>query len=160
MSKQSDVYDRVQQKLAEGIQLCEAYTVVSNETQIARKLLSGMCSKEKAMRAKHAKPLSAVPSSDSTATVPVTTPCQPRNLDTFRQEFDKSVVIPQKITKALSSMGDGWLHEAEFCRYAHVSPMDLRLFVSAFARFRVEVRKDHFVWAGTEQLAERMRACV
>jgi hypothetical protein len=85
-----------------------------------------------------------------------------RPLGDFRAAHDKDTIVPAKFREALKKLGGGWLYDEEFRKLAGLSTAD-------FARYRDQFL-DHVVivkgaqpkkaWAGTKDLAAKMRAMV
>lgn len=89
-----------------------------------------------------------------------------RSLDDFRAAHDKSYIIPTRIRDALKQLGDSWEYEVDFLRRCALSTTDL-------ATYRDEFEADHIVivagstrsspkrvWAGTKELATKLREMV
>lgn len=81
-----------------------------------------------------------------------------RSLVEFRNTYDKSTIVPNKIKDALRTIGSGWEYEVAFAKLAGVSLADLGLFRDAFAAHVVQIgREGRRAWAGTKNTAEVMR---
>lgn len=89
---------------------------------------------------------------------------KPKTLQDFRAVHDKSFVIPAKIKEGLAKLGnEGWEEEPNFVKLCGVSVADFSRFREQFADFYVVVgglRSGKRVWAGSKQLAAKMREMV
>lgn len=86
-----------------------------------------------------------------------------RSLSDFRSSHDRAFIIPQKIKKALEALGASWQYEAEFCKLAELTPVELSPFRDQYADHIVEVRQEgrrRMVWAGTKDFAAKLREMV
>lgn len=83
------------------------------------------------------------------------------NLDAFRKQYDKSLIIPAKFREALAQLGDSWETEGDFVKRVGCSQAEFGQYKEQFAAdHTVEVvikgvRKR--VWAGTKKFAARLR---
>jgi len=95
---------------------------------------------------------------------PHTTGKPGKTRDDFRAAHDRSFIVPQKIEAAIKQLGaDHWEYEAEFLRVAGISTAELGRYRSQFEKSVVAVRVNgatRYVWAGSEALAEELRAMV
>lgn len=81
-----------------------------------------------------------------------------RALSEFRNEYDKSYIIPRKVRAALATLADGWEYEVPFAKLAGVSLIDLGAVRSEFADAHViELRGGKRAWAGRRSTADAMR---
>lgn len=97
------------------------------------------------------------------AKIPAAKSSKGRTLTDFRGAHDKAYIIPQRIRKALSDLGESWVYESEFTALAQLTPVDLHAFRDEFQEHVVEVRHDgrrRVVWAGTKGFATRLREMV
>lgn len=87
----------------------------------------------------------------------------------FRKQYDKDVIVPEKIRAALETLakkrkdGTAWLSEVPFLKAAGLSTTDLALFREQFADFYVNVgteRSPKRVWFGTKKAAAAARETV
>lgn len=93
----------------------------------------------------------------STATVRHV-PAAGKSLADFRQAYDKSYIVPNKIKAALKELGNGWEYESVFAKSAGVSLMDMGAVRDQFAPFIVVIgRESKRAWAGTKATADAMR---
>lgn len=84
-----------------------------------------------------------------------------KSLSDFRSLHDKDYIVPAKIKRALSELGEGWCYEADFLRLASVSVSDLALYRDSFgAHWLVVDRSGKRVWAGSKAMAEKMREMI
>lgn len=91
---------------------------------------------------------------------PTTARVKGRSLSEFRQTFDKDFIVPNKIKTALASLGkDGWEYEVGFAKLAGLSMADLGNYREKFLDFVVTIRERR-AWAGSKQLADKMRSMV
>lgn len=90
-------------------------------------------------------------------------------LDEFRKQFDKNVIVPDKIRAALEKLakrrkdGTAWETELQFLKTAGLSTTDLATFRDAFAEYHVNVgteRAPKRVWFGSRLAADKARATV
>jgi hypothetical protein len=80
-----------------------------------------------------------------------------KTLQEFRNEYDKSVVVPKKINAALKLMGrHGWVYEVEFARLAGLSMTDISAYRDMFADHVVTLRERR-AWAGCPETALEMK---
>lgn len=88
------------------------------------------------------------------------------NLEEFRQSFDRTLIVPQKIKAGLDQLGNAWEREGDFIKRCGVNQTD-------FGRFREQFEADHVVevlehgrgvrrrvWAGTKALARQLREII
>ena len=81
-----------------------------------------------------------------------------KSLSDFRQTYDKSYIVPNKIKAALKVLGNGWEYESVFAKQAGVSLMDLGAVRDQFAPFIVVIgRESKRAWAGSKATADAMR---
>jgi hypothetical protein len=81
-----------------------------------------------------------------------------KSLADFKQTYDKSFIIPQKVRAALKALGAGWEYEVAFAKLAGVSLVDLGIVRDEFAGHVVTIGRDSKrAWAGTKATAEAMR---
>ena len=81
-----------------------------------------------------------------------------RSLSEFRNTYDKSTIVPQRIKAGLRALGHGWDYEVGFAKTAGVSLADLGNFREAFAEHVIQIGRDgRRAWAGTKSAAEQMR---
>lgn len=80
-----------------------------------------------------------------------------RTIEDFRAAHDKNFIVPLKIRDGLKQLGTGWEYEVAFCRLAGVSLGDLANYRDAFAEHVVLVDRTKRVWAGTKELAQKLR---
>jgi hypothetical protein len=81
-----------------------------------------------------------------------------RALSEFRETYDKSLIIPARVRKALTRMGKGrWAYESEFAKLAEVTLADLGNFRDKFSAYVVQLREGRRAWAGTPGTAVQMR---
>lgn len=79
------------------------------------------------------------------------------SLDDFRRQYDKSVIVPEKVMAALSKLGpDRFLPEQDFVKLAGVNYTDLGRFRPQFEKHVVTVQEKR-LWAGSVELANAMR---
>lgn len=68
-----------------------------------------------------------------------------KTLAQFREKYDPSVAVPNKIRKALADMkaegADSWEYELDFIKRANSSPSEIALYREQFAGHVVEVRE-------------------
>lgn len=84
-----------------------------------------------------------------------------KSLTEFRQAYDKSLIVPQRIREGLKALGEGWEYESQFARLAGLSLPDLGNFRDQFSDHIVVLRRDgKRAWAGTAALAARMREMI
>lgn len=85
-----------------------------------------------------------------------------KSIADFRAAHDKNFIVPQKIRAALTKIADGWEYESDFIRLAGITQTDVGAFREQFAQHVVETRghNNRRVWAGTEKLADQLRAMV
>jgi hypothetical protein len=82
-----------------------------------------------------------------------------RSLSEFRASYDKSFIVPRKISAALKILGpSGWEYEVQFARIADVSLADLGNFRDQFSDHVVSLRESRRAWAGSKKTAKEMRA--
>lgn len=93
-------------------------------------------------------------------TTPKKTPTK-NDLTAFRKSFDKSMIVPTAIERALKELGDGWEKEADFIKRTRIGPIDFSKFRDQFAEFYVEVREagkaTKRIWCGTKAFAQKCR---
>lgn len=84
--------------------------------------------------------------------------------DDFMKQHDKSYIVPNKIEAGIKKLGPkGWLYQNDFMKLCEVTnPQD-------FGTYCVPFEKDHCIaiaiggskskraWAGSKELAERLR---
>jgi len=82
-----------------------------------------------------------------------------KTLADFRQTYDKSTIVPNKVRAALKLLGaSGWEYEVPFARSAGVSLSDLSNFREMFADYIVTLnRENKRAWAGSPATAKQMR---
>lgn len=84
-----------------------------------------------------------------------------KSLADFRNTYDKSTIIPKRVTDALKQLGSGWEYEVGFARLAGVSLMDLSTVRDQFEAHVVVIdRGGRRAWAGTVATAQKMREMV
>lgn len=89
----------------------------------------------------------------------------PKNLDSFRSVYDKSVVIPNKIKSALEAMlkedPEHWETEQDFIKRAGVSTTDLAAYRDQFEKHIIEARATgrsaKRIWFGSTKVASQAR---
>jgi hypothetical protein len=87
---------------------------------------------------------------------------KPKNdLDSFRNQYDKSVIVPAAIQRGLKELGDTWEKEADFIRRTRVGAIDFARFRDQFLDYVVVVREagkdSKRVWCGTRGFAQKCR---
>ncbi len=92
-----------------------------------------------------------------------------KSLQTFRDQHDRSVIIPKKLNAGLEALVDehgqpGWEYEVEFLRLCQLRAQDVTPFREQFAAHIVVVRSAHrhptHIWAKTPALAAKLRQMV
>lgn len=84
-----------------------------------------------------------------------------RSIDEFRNTYDKSTIVPKRVSAALKQLGGGWDYEVNFARLAGVSLMDLSAIRDQFEAHVVPVdRSGRRAWAGTTATAQKMREMI
>lgn len=87
-----------------------------------------------------------------------------RDLASFRQTFDKGVIVPDRIRAGLKSLGDSWEYEGEFIKRCNLSTTDFARFRDQFKEHCIEVRSTQHntrrVWAGTKAFAAKCRETI
>ena len=84
-----------------------------------------------------------------------------RSLAEFRAEHDKDFIVPKRIKEGLKALGGGWEYEVQFAKTAAISLSDLNAYRSLFEQHVVVVnRAGKRAWAGTKEVAAKMRAMV
>jgi hypothetical protein len=84
-----------------------------------------------------------------------------KSLADFRASHDKDFIVPTKIRRALSELGEGWVYESDLLRLAVVSVSDLALYRDQFSSHWLVVdRSGKRVWAGSKALADKMREMI
>jgi hypothetical protein len=91
-----------------------------------------------------------------------------KTLADFRAIHDKSVVIPNRITAALTKMAEEgpeqWEYEMEFGRRAGVGGQDLARFRESFAEYLATVRASNsgvkHIWFATKAAAAKARQSI
>ena len=84
-----------------------------------------------------------------------------RSLAEFRAEHDKDFIVPKRIKEGLKALGSGWAYEVQFAKAAAISLSDLNAYRSLFEPHVVVVnRAGKRAWAGTKEVAAKMRAMV
>ena len=82
-------------------------------------------------------------------------------IEEFRAQYDRSYRIPRKIREALQRLGDRWLREIDFAKFAGVGSVDISAYRGEFeADYVVELtggNNGKRVWAGTKALARKLR---
>lgn len=83
--------------------------------------------------------------------------------DDFRTHHDKSYIIPKKIEAGLKKLGPkGWQYQADFIKTCEVgNPADFNHFCASFEADHCVLiggSKAKRAWAGSKELAERLRA--
>ncbi len=85
-----------------------------------------------------------------------------RSLEAFREQFDRSTIVPGKIRAALEALGEEWLFEVEFAQAAGVSLTELGHYRDEFAAHQLVARApgrgERRVWVGSIKAANAMRA--
>lgn len=83
------------------------------------------------------------------------------DLDSFRKQFDKSVIVPAAIERSLKELGDSWETEADFIKRTRIGTLDFVKFRDRFSDFFLEVREagkaPKRVWCGTKAFAQKCR---
>jgi len=86
------------------------------------------------------------------------------SLGDFRERYDKSYYIPERIRDGLKRMGeDGTdcMYEAQFASFASVSPQDLGNHRDGFSEYVVVLNRDgRRAWAKTPKVAAEMRKMI
>jgi hypothetical protein len=84
-----------------------------------------------------------------------------KDLASFRQNFDKNVIMPAKIKAALAELGETWESEGEFVRRCGMSSTDFARYRDQFKDFYVDVRPPGKnatrAWAGTVAFTNKLR---
>lgn len=84
-----------------------------------------------------------------------------KTLDEFRQQYDKSYIIPTRVKDALKAMGNTWEYEGPFAKQACVTLADLGDVREQFIDHVVILSRDgRRAWAGTAATAEAMRKMI
>jgi hypothetical protein len=92
-----------------------------------------------------------------------------KDLDAFRQTYDRIAVIEQRIKRALAELGDSWEYEADFMKRAGIASVDWANRRSDYTAYVVLVKGNHGrgangntrrVIAGTAKFAEKLRAAI
>lgn len=84
-------------------------------------------------------------------------PAVGKSLKEFRETYDKSTIVPQKIRNGLRMLGQGWEYEVQFAKMAGVSLADLGMFRDQFSEYVIPLRESRRAWAGTLGVAKAMR---
>jgi len=82
-------------------------------------------------------------SARSTASAATATPGKGgRTLAEFRQQYDKSTIVPGRVKAVLKQLGTGgWEYEVQFAKIAQVSLADLSVFRDQFSAHVVQLRE-------------------
>lgn len=81
-----------------------------------------------------------------------------RSMREFRKEFDKDLIVPNKIRAGLKALGAGWEYEVPFAKASGISLQDLAIYREQFADHVVLIRRDSKrAWAGTVDIANEMK---
>lgn len=86
-----------------------------------------------------------------------------KSIDDFKSAHDKGFLVKKRLTDALAALGESWLYERELARMARVSTNDAAAHRELFAAYTVSVGKpgkSKTVWAGSKQLAKKLRSMV
>lgn len=90
-----------------------------------------------------------------------------KTLNSFREKFDRSVVVPNKIKAALQSLLDehgpeAWESEGEIIKRSGISMTDMGEFREMFEKHIVKVRErnrdERRIWFGDAKVAAKVRA--
>lgn len=101
-----------------------------------------------------------------TATKKATKLASTGGLDSFRNQFDKRVIVPNKVRAALAAMlnvsPEAWLEENDFAEKAGVTKEELRPHREEFDRHIVEVKlkgrsAPKRIWFGDHKVADKAR---
>lgn len=90
-------------------------------------------------------------------------PPKPKTLSDFKAVHDLNVVVPAKITAALTAMEkehpESWEYEGDFIRRSGISTTQMGQFRSQFEKYIVETsgRNPKRVWFATEKAAKAAR---
>jgi hypothetical protein len=89
-------------------------------------------------------------------------PAGGKDLEAFRAAHDKNYIVPARIKKGLSELGESWEYEADFIRRCGLSQTDFAAYRDQFDEFFVDTDGSHRnrgkrVWAGTKPFAAKLR---
>lgn len=81
-----------------------------------------------------------------------------KNLSDFRQQYDKSYIVPNRVKTALRELGPSWEYESQFVKLVGVTLADLGNVGEQFIEHVVVLGRDgRRAWAGTVATAEAMK---
>lgn len=84
-----------------------------------------------------------------------------KSLNEFKQTFDKSFIVPNKIKAQLKKMGAGWMYEVDFAREAGITLTDVGHYRDKYAEAHVvELRGGRKAWAGKKSVTIQMREMI
>lgn len=79
----------------------------------------------------------------------------------FRAQYDRSYIVPRRIKEALQRLGDRWMREIDFAKFAGVGSQDISAYRSEFEEgYVVELAGRNAgkrVWCGSKALASKLR---
>lgn len=88
-------------------------------------------------------------------------PSKGKSLKEFRELYDKSYYVPNKVRAALAKLGSSWEYEIDFSRNSGISLSDLHAVREQFIDYIVQIGRDgRRAWSGSKAVAEQMRKMV
>lgn len=82
------------------------------------------------------------------------------SIEEFQKQYNKTHITPEKIKEALKQLGESWMREIDFARFAGVGSQGINAHRHLFEDYIVEIltgKSGRRVWAGTKQLAVKLR---
>ena len=85
-----------------------------------------------------------------------------RSIQDFRENHDKSYMVPKRIRDAIEKLEDSWLYEMEFMKLAGISSTDIGTYRDEFEEFWFSAsysgrNSAKRIWCGTKALANKLR---
>ena len=82
--------------------------------------------------------------------------------DDFRDQHDKSYIVPKKIREGLEQLGDAWEYEMEFMRRCGLSTTDFSRYRDEFEDYIVNTggKNPKRAWTGSVEFAAELREMV
>lgn len=82
-------------------------------------------------------------------------------VEEFRQQYDRAYIVPRRISDALKKLGDRWMREIDFAKFAGIGTQDISAYRAEFEQdFVVELggrNAGKRVWCGTKAMAAKLR---
>lgn len=86
-----------------------------------------------------------------------------KDLAAFRAAHDRAFIIPDKIRRGLTALGDSWEYEVDFIKRCGCSTTDFAAYREQFKDFYVETprcaggSRGKRVWAGTKAFTKKLQ---